>query len=256
MNVRRTVSGLCILSALFVSAVAAQSASAAGTTAYTCKNTGGGGSFIAGHCKPSDAGSGNFSHVEIANGTTTEVIISDLNTAGAHTGAVFKDTIAGSSIELTASAVSGSGTMSNTLENGEMIASGEGTLTYSGVVEDSLGCTVVGIPGGAGVIETKTLVATTKGQGDKIKVSPKVGIVLAEFELRNCPIGPITTKVVGSVLAVPDGATVNTVHTTVTSDATMRTQTLFGPVAGIAGTLTISGRANSSQSYTPLSVTT
>lgn len=257
MNLRRTTSGLCLLCALFVSALAAQSASAAGTTAYTCKNTGAGGTFKAAHCKPSDAGSGNFSHVAIANGTTTEITISDLNTAGEHTGAILKDTIAGSAVELTAKEVSGSGTMSNGTEAGEMFASGEGVLVYSGVTEDLLGCEVIGIPGGPGVIETKTLIATTKGLGDKLKVSPKAGIVLAEFELKNCIFGTVLTKVVGSVLGDPDGATVNTVHNTVTADKTVRTNNVAtGPVVGIAGTLTISGRSGGSGPYTPLSVTT
>ncbi|HSS34361.1 MAG TPA: hypothetical protein VLL27_13880, partial [Solirubrobacterales bacterium] len=208
---RKAVIGLTVLCALLVSAFAAQAASAVGTTAYTCKGvTAGTGTFKAGHCKPGDAGTGNFSHVSIANGTSTEITGSDLNTAGEHTGAILKSTVSGSAVELVAKEISGTGTMSNSLNGAEMVASGEGAIKYSGVTEKLLGCKVTGKPGGAGVVETKQLFATTKEVGDKLKFTPKEGTVFAEFELTECAVGPTTVKVVGSVLGVPDGATTNT----------------------------------------------
>ncbi|HSS33973.1 MAG TPA: hypothetical protein VLL27_11905, partial [Solirubrobacterales bacterium] len=210
MNSRKTIIGLAVLCALVVSAFAAQAASAVGTTGYTCKETPGTGTFKAGHCKPSDAGAGNFSHVAYGLGTTTELLATDANTAGEHTGAVLKSTVSGSAVELVAKEVSGAGTTANSEVGGEMVASGEGPLKYSGVSEKLLGCKVTGKPGGAGVVETKQLFASTAGVGDKLKFTPKEGTVFAEFELTECAVGPTTVKVVGSVLGVPDGATTNT----------------------------------------------
>jgi len=253
---RKTKIGVCALGALAVSAIVAQGVSAAGTTAYTCKGVAPGtGTFKAAHCKSADAGTGNFNHVSIANGTTTEVLASDLNTAGEHVGAELKATVAGSSVALHANEVSGSGSMANSESIGEMIASGEGVLKFSGVTETFLGCTVVGIPGGPGVVETKQLFATTQGVGDKVKVTPKTGTILAEFELTSCVVAS-TYKVVGSVLGVPDGATYNTVHSTVTAEKTLRLQSPTGPLAGLESSITLSGRSGGSGAYTPLSVTT
>ncbi|MGV1048664.1 MAG: hypothetical protein ACOYD4_09110 [Solirubrobacterales bacterium] len=259
---RKTIIGLCSLCAIFVSAFAAQGASAAGTTAFTCKQVTkaeGTAGFSKAHCKPADAVATNakYEHFPIANGTKTEVAVSDLNTGGEHTGAIVKFTVAGSAIELIAKEVSGSGTMSNSEVGGEMIASGEGSLKYSGVTESLMGCKVTGKPGGAKVVETKQLAATTAGVGDKLKVTPNGATPFAEFELTECAIGPITIKVFDSAFGVPDGATVNTVHNTMTAEKTLRLQNATtGPLAGLEGTLTISGRANSGEPYTPLSPTT
>jgi len=203
---RKTVIGLTALCALLICAFAVQGASAAGTTAYTCKEVSAGtGTFKAGHCKPSDAGTGNFSHVSITNGTATEITGSDLNTGGEHTGARLKATVAGSAIELLAREVSGSGTMSNSVSGSEMVASGEGKIVYSNVTENLLGCKVVGIPGGEEIVETKQLSATTKGVGKKLKFTPTEGNIFAEFKLEGCVVAN-TYKVIGSVLGVPDGA--------------------------------------------------
>ena len=258
---RKTLIGLSVLCALLVSAFAAQGASALGTTAHTCKEvnqgTEGAKTWKDKHCKEEGVGAnGAFKHVLITNNTKTEIIGDDLNTAGEHTGAILKSTVAGSAIELVATSVSGSGSMTNTESGGEMIASGEGKLKYSGVTEKLLGCKVTGLPGGAGVVETKQLFASTAGVGDGLKFSPKEGTVFAEFELTGCIVGPITIKVVGSVTGTPEGTTTRTVHNTVTAAKTLRLQSAAGPVAGIAGALTISGRANSTEAYTGLSVTT
>jgi hypothetical protein len=248
---RKTVIGLSMLCALVVCAIAAQAASAS-TTAYTCANVGGtSGGFKAAHCKPSDAGAGAFAHVAIKAGEVTAITGSDLSTAGTHTGAILKSTVAGSAIELAAKEVSGSGSMSNSESGGEMVASGTGKIKYSGVTENLLGCKVTGKPGGAGIVETKELAASTAGVGAGLKFSPKEGTLFAEFELTECIIGPITIKVFGTVLGTPDGATTNTVHNTVTAAKTLRLQNATsGPFAGIEGTLTIKG-ANGN----PLSVT-
>ncbi|HSS33904.1 MAG TPA: hypothetical protein VLL27_11545, partial [Solirubrobacterales bacterium] len=77
-----------------------------------------------------------------------------------------------------------------------------------------------------------------------------------------CAVGPTTVKVVGSVLGVPDGATTNTTHATVTEEKTLRLGSALGPVAGIAGTLTFIARdkklheEGKENAFTPLSATT
>lgn len=104
-----------------------------------------------------------------------------------------------------------------------------------------------------GVVETKPVFMSTAGVGDKINLTPKEGTAFAEFKLEGCAVAN-TYKVVGSVLGVPDGATINTTHTKVTEEKTLRLQSAVGPVAGIEGTLTISGRP--AEPYTPLALTT
>lgn len=252
--------GICAFCVLALAAIAAPGASAAGTTEYTCKKVikvSEQSGFKASHCKPEDAVLFNaeYKHFAIPNGTVTETVSYDLNTAEEHTGAKLKATVAGSAIELVAASVSGSGTSSNSESGGEMIASGEGKITYSGVTEKLLACKVVGLPGGEGVVETKQLAASTKGVGDKIKFTPKEGTIFAEFKLEGCAVAN-TYKVVGSVLATPDGCTINTTHNTVTEEKTLRLQSAAGPLAGIEGTLTRFGRANNLEAFTPISVTT
>jgi hypothetical protein len=257
---RKTVLFTLALCALLVGAFAAQSASALGTTAHTCTKTGTGtagkATFSDAHCKTEAVG-GAFKHVGIANGTVTETTTLDITTGTEHSGATLKSTVAGSAIELVAKEVSGAGTMSNSLAGEEMILSGTGKLKYSNVTENLLGCKVTGKPGGAGIVETKELALTTAGVGDKVKITPKEGTLFAEFELTECVIGPITIKVFGSVLGVPSGPTINTVHTAVTSEKTLRLQNATtGPVAGIEGTNTEIGREPADGVFTPIAVTT
>ena len=252
---RKTVIGLTMLCALLVSAFAAQAASAESTTAYTCSSAASTKDFTEEHCKTKSGGAGNFGHVAIEAGKTTEIIGSDKNLAGERTGAILKSTVAGSAIELVASEVNGTGTMSNSLSGSEMVASGEGKITYSGVTEKLLGCKVTGLPGGVGTVQTKQLAASTQGLAKKLKFTPKEGTVFAEFELTECIVGPVTIKVIGSVIGNPEGATTTTVHNTVTTEKTLRLQSAAGPIAGIAGFLTISGRSGGAGAYTPLSVT-
>ncbi|HSS33974.1 MAG TPA: hypothetical protein VLL27_11910 [Solirubrobacterales bacterium] len=252
---------LCTVSALLISAFAAQSATALGTKAFTCLSVSpaaGTQGFARSHCKPSDAvpTDAEFEHFSFPKGLKTEINLRDFTTAGARSGAVLKSTVAGSAIELVAEEVNGTGSMENGEVGSESIASGEATVTYSGITEKLLGCKVTGKPGGAGVVETKQLVGTTQAVGDRLKITPKEGTVFAEFELTECSVGPTTVKVVGSVLGVPDGATVNTSHLDVTTEKSLRLGSALGPIAGLAVTWTISGRTAAGSSYAPLSPTT
>jgi hypothetical protein len=259
---RKTVIGLTMLCALLVSAFAAQSASAVASTAHTCKLGGTGttnaATFSDEHCKVKAAGqTGAYKHIGIAPSTTTEIIGTDVTTAPARSGATLKATVAGSAIELVAKEVHGTGSMEN-LAAPEMQAAGFGEIKYTNVTENLLGCKVTGKPGGAGVVETKKLAASTLGAGMGLKFTPQEGTLFAELELTECIIGPITIKVFGSVLGATNGATTTTVHNTITGEKSLRLQNATtGPIAGIDGTLTISGREKGSTgAYTPLSVTT
>jgi hypothetical protein len=265
MNGRRAIVGLCMLCALLVSAFAAQSASAVGTTAYTC-TTGGASDYAAGdtHCKTNvGAGKGTLGHIAIANLTTTELIGSNETTGGAKTNTLLKATIAGAAVTLTGATTTGSGSMENVEEGGEMIAKGTGTITYSGVTATG-GCKVFtdnenGTNGEEGVIHTEPLKASTKGVGDKLKFEPAVGTVFARFNLANCTNTGIngTYTVTGSVISTNiEGATTNFTHADTTTQNTLK---LNGTIkAGIEGTLTLKSKKSTDAAGThkPLSATT
>ena len=270
MTVRRAVIGLCMLCALFTSAVAAQSAMAiTGTTGFTCKKktTEGGVGFSREHCKPSDAVStgAKYEHVVIPEGTTTELSGTNAKTTTETIGAVRTSLIirrAGVAFTFDATEVSGSGTMVNKkAASGEHYAEGEGVITYKGLSvtlpTGQTACVFKDKNGVAGQIVTETLKATTQGQGDFLKFEPKAGTTanFIQFSLSSCPLAVLngTYGVSGSVLGVPDGATVN-----FTEAETLKQETLKsgGQNAGLEGSLTLSTRANSTQAYTPLSTTT
>jgi hypothetical protein len=265
MKGRKSVSGACLLCALLVSAIAAQGASAAGTTAYTCASAGGvGPGFSKEHCKPADAvpSGANFKHTAIAENTTTEFSITNANTTADTTAATVlttKATVAGTAVELTATGVSGSGTITNRLENGEHFAHGEVTITTSGVTAHN-GCRVftdsAAGTGEEGVVHTEPLKFTTKGQGHNVKVEPVTGNVIKRFDLTECPNPNLngTYTVTGSYTCPIDGATIVCSHAATTEQNTLK---LNGAIKmGIGGTLTPKARANSTQPYAPISFTT
>jgi hypothetical protein len=270
MNIRRAGIGVSILAALFVSALAAQGAAAAtvGTTAFTCKPVtpaAGTEGFEREHCQPTDAVKTNakFEHVPFNEETTTDIEITNTKTRNNTTErepTVLKATVAGAPIEIVAQSAHGSGGLVNRKDpTGEhFVLLHEFKIAHTEVTEKLLGCKVTGKPGGAGVIETRTLTGTTTGQGDAVKFSPTEGTLIEEFELTECAIGPITIKVVGSIIGKPSGATITFVHNEVTAAKTLRLQSAAGPVAGIGGSLTLSGKdtAAGDTKFTPLSFTT
>jgi hypothetical protein len=274
MSKRKTVVAICALCALAISAVAVQSAAAAtvqkaGTTAFTCKEVAAGtGHFKGAHCKPSDAGTGtgaNWDHVAFAQDTTTELTGSNETTGGATEVVKLQSTQAGIAEEIQAEVVSGTGWMKNQFDervNGadvedEHYVHGEGTIEYSTITVTKpagKGCKVKG-----NKVTTKPLTATTTQQEDFLKFTPASGSVFAEFEIESCTGSSAIEslnglyKVEGSVKGVPNGATTNFTHTETTAQGTLK---LRGQKAGIEGPLTIKGRDNSLESYTPLSATT
>jgi hypothetical protein len=274
MTARRAIIGLCMISALIGSALAASGASALepkGTTAFTCAPGGPGPGFSKEHCKPEDAVStgANFKHVAIAQGTTTEITGSNSLT-GTETEVVkLKETIGGITTEISATGVHVEGTFENLLdqETGEHYAHAEGTLTLTGVQltkPAGKGCkvwtdnTATKEKGEEGVVHTVPLTGTTTGQGHSVTITPKEGAVFATFIVEcttKVPAIEGTWTIEGKVTGVPNGATINFKHAEVTEKETLFAK---GIKAGIEGTLTFKGRDPkiSGDTTKPLSVTT
>ncbi|HEX6827076.1 MAG TPA: hypothetical protein VF077_12235 [Nitrospiraceae bacterium] len=279
MNGRRAVVGLCMLCALLVSAFAAQSASATesiGTTAFTCVKGAAPKDLRGEHCLTTGEAPQEYGHVAIAEGETTELTgtnkKTESNTTVDRIGKL-KETIGGVPLELQATEVSGSGSMTNAkTAGGEHYVHGSGTITFTGVtVTDppGRGCKVFthkedgsgnpGEEGAEGIVHTLPLKATTEGQGDNLKFTPAVGEKFANFWITcTTKLAAIegTWSCTGSVKGqptTPAGATTDFAHATVTAENTLKCR---GSKAGIDGALTLKGRANSGQPYTPLSATT
>ncbi len=280
MTGRRAIVGLCMLCALLVSAVAAQGASAAtnGTTSFTCQEvTAGTGVFNDAHCKE-EGGSKSFKHVEIPEKiknekeeevvNTTELEGSNETTGGARSTAVLISTQSGVAEELQAKIVEKKTGTSPWMTNakdpttGEHYTHGEGQLTYKEVKvikPSEKGCIVYenSKEENKEMVSTNQLKASSKGQGMGIKFEPAEGTVFAEFFIGGCSVTALngTYKAEGSLVAFPNGATLETEATQVKE--VQKTLKLRGQTAGLGGSLTLKGRAKGSAgAYTPLSVTT
>ncbi|HEX6666546.1 MAG TPA: hypothetical protein VF081_08140 [Solirubrobacterales bacterium] len=276
MNGRRAIVGLCMLCALLVSAFAAQSASAiTGTTAFTCVKGGGDKSLRGEHCLTTGTAEQNYGHVAITENETTELTGTNAKTeseTSTHSIARLRVTIAGVPLELSATGVSGSGWMENKKDSGtgEHYTEGEGTITFTEVKvtkPEGRGCKATthkedgsGVEEGTeGIVHTRSLRATTKGQGDFLKFTAADNGNFANFwvtceEGKKIPAIEGTWSVSGSVKGVPKGATTGFTHTETTTQGTLIAK---GNKAGIEGQLTLSGRAKGSTgAYTPLAATT
>jgi hypothetical protein len=234
-----------MLCALAISATAAQSASALGTTTVTCKIpvTGdtfeGDTVFAREHCTEEDEGSGKFRHVVFEKHTPTTFTATN-DTTAIRSPWVVHSVQAGIAEELEATEVNGEGTLENLEEGGEIYTQAAGTLTFSGVSvikPAGKGCKVKG-----GEIKTKELTATTKGQGMAMKFAPASGEVFASFEIEGCSVGALNGvyEVKGSVTSSSiNGATTKFEPGPTTELGTLKVR---GQKAGVSGTLTEKGR--------------
>jgi hypothetical protein len=273
----RAVASLCLLCALVLSSLGVQGATAAtkGTTAFTCRAESGGTGFSKEHCTPADAvvTGASYKHVAVPENISTKLRVSSERTAASTTSAspwILKETFTGVPLEIVATAVIGEGTLENTKDGvtGEHYMAGEAAVTLSGVSikkPEGKGCKLFtdspeGAKGGEGVIDSKPLKATTKEQGDFVKFEAKEGTTLATFFIE-CNKGEVpealegTWTLTGSLKCPTNGATVNCIHTEVTTANTLKGK---GFKAGIEGSLTISAEENGQCGliYTPLSATT
>jgi hypothetical protein len=222
---RKTILSMCMLCALAVAGFAAQSASA--QTAYTCLKIAGG-PFATDHCTTQGPPK-EYAHVEIAIPT---------NITGTGGTTKLKSVQSGVTLELQSTSLTGTGSMENVEEGGEMVAKGTGVIKYKGVTVTQpagKGCVVTG-----GEVVTKELAASTKGLTNELKFTPKAGetAAFAEFTVSSCSIAALnhlyTAK--GSVKGQTSGATTKFTHENTTGQKTL---TLSGQLAGIEGELTI-----------------
>jgi hypothetical protein len=271
MNLRTMLVGLCAACSLIFCGVAAPAAMAnkEDTTAFTCSASAATKSFGDADC--SESGS-SFGHTAIPANTETQ-----LKVGGGTT--VLKFVAAGANVVLTAASVEpvpGSFNWMENKENGaEMWVAGEGRLTFKGVTENH-GCKVEGLtaPGGEEMLSTTQLKTTTKGASLPAgvpaaqrrmamefvpAVKPGEPLLVTEFNLVNaaCPAalkGLNPFKVIGSVTGEPKGANVVFTQAITKEEGTLR---VLGNVAGINGSLTLSGREEvSTGPFTALSFTT
>jgi len=259
MHRPKTIVSLCVLCAVLGGVLGAQTALGAtkGTTAFTCKEKKepSGAGFSKAHCKKEDAvGTGaKYEHVGVAQNIATEVSGSNQTTEGASQAFILKYTMAGVSFTFTATGVTATGSLENRLDaSGEHYVQGEASLKFTGVTSSVTGCKVYADLGGetgeAGVIQTEKLLLTTKGQGDKVKIEPKVGEVLARYWQKECKVEALngTDTVGGSLTGTPNGSTIQFNHAETTAANTLRgtpeTSGGIGAPTGMEGALTIQAK--------------
>jgi hypothetical protein len=258
---RRAVTGLALLCALLFSAFAAQSASAIkGTTAFTCAPAEKNGAFKDAHCKEAGLSSPGFNHVAIEQGKTTIIHATNEKTKNKtteSTPSVLKGKAFGVAITITCSKVFGHGSLVNILDaSGEhyVHVGNEATVLYTKcVVTGPTGCKIPGEK-----IEVTKLTATTKEKGDNVTFVPEKGTEFVNFKFEGCKVAELNTeyKVLGSVLAQSDGATLNFNHNAITATKEL---TFGGQPAGLEGSITVSQAAETPESGAtgnPISLTT
>lgn len=256
MNGRRAIVGLCMLCALALSAVAAQSASALvkSTTMFTCTESAPTKTFGSGDCNTAGT---KFGHVAVAQDLTTHVKFVNTNAQK------FKSTVAGAAFTLESNGLTGTGSCFNRLSgNVHSIQCSEIKLKYTGVTVSLPEGNVCGVTSaaGAGNIETTALKSTTVTEKMMLKLEPEVGTEFASWTWTgaSCPFtGGV--KVVGSIECEPSGAELVCTHEAVTGQAKLRLGSEAGPKAGYEGRVTITGgegKAAEGKPTNPISSTT
>lgn len=257
MNRRNGIATLCLLCALAISALAAQDASATltGTTFVTCKNTPSTGFFSDAHCLTKSSG-GSYSREPVKSETVTELSVTNSGTCEETKTAcsiTLKNFQTAINFEVRVNRVSGTGSIQNKLIGEEHQAVGTATLTFEEaavVAPAGKGCEIEN-----GKFSSNEVSLSTAGQGMSVKLSPAAGGNLSEFTVKNCSIGSLNHNytVKGSFAATPSGATVGFTHAATTE---LGSFFIAGNKAGIEGQLTLSARANTGESYTPVATTT
>lgn len=267
MSGRKAAVGLCLFCSLVFCAIAAQSASAAGTTAFTCKKVTpaiGTAGFSDAHCKSAVSSNAEYEHVEIKENTTTEITGTSDRTAACEPWTL-KSVNSGVELELKSNCVHiTSGTLHNVKVGEEHVATGTAKLTYtevSVVKPAGKGCKVFTdtekVKGAEAMVNTEELTTTTAGQEMAAKSEPPAGKPFASFFVEGCSIGALnhTYEVTGSIKTTSiNGATWEYTEAQTTEQGTLK---LSGQKAGIEGVLTIKGKHPVLDTeYTPISATT
>jgi hypothetical protein len=266
MSAKKAVFGLCVITALVLSAFAAQSASAAvkGTTAFTCVQGAGTKTLWGEHCLASNPGGTakqEYGHVAIAQDTETEAECTNKTTEGASSNPVFESEISGLLLKLTATEVTCvEGKLLNKLTaGGEHFIDFTGKLHYLNITTNQAGCVVTNLlgPENVATVLTTPITATTEGTGDKVKIRPVTGTQLAKFKLTGCTSGVLnkTYEISGSVRMKTNGATLETTEAETTAEGALK---IAGIEMGLEGKLTIKGKDPSiaCDAFKPISETT
>jgi len=265
-----------------VGAIGAQSASA-GLSLFTCIKTETG-EFATEHCVASDPGPKEYSHVVFTQNETHGKIHNlktDSTTTG-RTNELFKETIAGTNLELESTGnVEALGTVKNELVGGEMrgvATTNENGIVFEGVVVKApagKGCkvfedTAKKEKGAEGIVKTKPVTARTTVVKDieggveqerhSAIIEPVTAPIFATFFIecekgKGVPEALEGTWTVEGKLTCPfHGATIICNHETVTTANTLKGK---GAKGGLAGKFTITaGRLPETEPTHPLSVTT
>ena len=201
--------------------------------------------FSNAHCN-SEAGTKDWGHKKLSLIHWNTVVEGGTSSSGKQ---VLKATINGIATELvTEGGVSGEGAMENTEVGGEAVATGSGTITYTGVTvakPAGKGCKIFtdngGVAGEEGVIHTNSLSTTTTNEMG-VKFTPAAGTVFATFILSGCTGSAAleglngTYTVNGSVIGAPNGGETIFTHTATTTPETLLVNNSIK--AGIDGSTT------------------
>lgn len=207
MKRRRGLVGLSLLCALAFCAIAAQSASAKGTTAFTCAQTEKEAGFSDAHCTKAGSGSG-YKHQAIATGEKTTITLTNQKTASettAVTPAIIKIHFGPMEGELQCLGVSGEGTLTNNETGGKMSVSGTIATTFS---ECTVSPTVTFPECQLEKPFTFTTNFSSPSEGMNLSFAPE-GTEVGKLRLAKCKNSVENTDYVitGSYTATPNGTT-------------------------------------------------
>jgi len=249
--------GLSLLCALLLSVIAAATASAEGTTAFTCKATkAGGAGFSDEHCTKAVSTGATFSHEEIPPGTATKFKSTNNETGSTTSTFRFKGTLAGVAFELSATGVVSEGTITNEVLDDVMQSVGkEITVHFTGVK--------VTAPAGIGCkVKEETLLTnrlrsvTVEGTSPTttgVKYEPElVGQSFLGIKLEGCSNPELngTFPVTGAALATPEGATLDF------TEASTAGLKFGGNKASLTGKLTRRMAPETGKEENPIALTT
>ena len=218
MTGRRSIVGLALFSALLFSAFAAQSAMAAfvnntNVTAFECKS-GGALDYSDAHCDHAvSPGTGSFGHTAIGPVAGTEIEITNAGTKNNTTETEPADlhgVLAGAEATITATTVTGTGTISNVAGTGtEMKVEGTATINYTGVTVDQ--------PEHCTAVEPITVNAKFHGVKEGTKMGLQFEPLVAGGNFASitfgggasCPLNGSTINVKGTAIGTAGGNTTN-----------------------------------------------
>jgi hypothetical protein len=263
---RRSVAGLSLLCALFFCAFAAQSASAKGTTAFTCAPNGGAKDFSDAHCdNPVTPGTGSFGHVAITTETLVQLTNDKTkNNTTEHTPFVFKVELALAPARITCTHANGEAKLINEEVGGVMQTKGQegGFLNLTTcTVQEPLNCTVKEPI----VWEMNSITRTNINTNEMgVEFKPPAGstaFASITYEGASCGLKGKTFKVEGTMIATGRRGSTEAVTSSgatleFTNAMTKTTLKTGGKPAELEGTLTLAMTNASKETENAITLTT